>query len=285
MRLATLGDWLVPWVITTEVDQFLAKAGQFLESDAVANNALLTEARFWSRLPSEPVGGFFGWWVEGSEVEAAFVHLPDHAVICSRLSRSAAADLTGAVPGADCVGVQAADVETVTDAFAAQGRVLQPAASLTLLRLHAPVRARAIPDGRPRPAELRDLPVLRAWFKLFQQRHPSDRSHVAFVIDQPLDDGGVTVWERRGQPVAMASRTPQVAGMVRMGLAFQPSKGTAYAAAAFDAACADAARTAETVLVLSGTAEDTATYTSLGFVTVLDRVVLRDSVRPGEPLL
>jgi len=245
----------------------------------------LTEARFWSRLPGQPVEGLFGWWVERSEVEAAFVHLPDHAVICSRLSRSAATDLAGAVPDADCVGVEATEVEAVTDAFAAQGRVFQPAASMTLLRLHAPVRARAVPDGRPRLAERRDLPVLRAWFKLFQQRHPEDRSHVDFVIDQPLADEGVMVWEHRGQPAAMASRTPQVAGMVRMGLAFQPTKGTAYAAAAFDAACADAARAAETVLVLSGTQEDTATYTSLGFVTVLDRVVLRDAVRPGEPLL
>src|SRR3954468_17180010 len=268
MRLASLRDWFVQWVTTTEVDHFLAEAGQFLESDAVANNALLTEARFWSRLPGQPVEGLFGWWVERSEVEAAFVHLPDHAVICSRLSRSAATDLAGAVPDADCVGVEAADVQTVTDAFAAQGRVLQPAASMTLLRLHAPVRARAVPDGRPRLAERRDLPVLRAWFKLFQQRHPSDRSHVAFVIDQPLDDGGVMVWERRGQPVAMASRTPQVAGMVRMGLAFQPSKGTAYAAAAFDATCAVGAPTVFSVLFFSGTTEDTASYTTVGFVTV-----------------
>jgi hypothetical protein len=265
----------VPWVTTNEVDRFLAEAGRFLESDAVANNALLTEARFWSRLPGEPVGGLFGWWVEGSEVKAALVRLPDHAVICSRLTRSAAADLPDAVPDVDGVGVQATDVQAVTDAFAAQGRVLQPTASMTLLRLHAPVRARAVPDGRPRSAETRDLPVLRGWFKLFQRRHPEDRSHVAFVIDQPLDDGGVMVWESRGHPAAMASRTPQVAGMVRMGLAFQPSMGTAYAAAAFDAACADAARTAEIVLVLSGTAEDTATYTSLGFETVLDRVVLQ----------
>src|SRR3954454_18547200 len=154
MRLATLGDWLVPWVITTEVDQFLAKAGQFLESDAVANNALLTEARFWSRLPGEPVGGFFGWWVEGSEVEAAFVHLPDHAVICSRLSRSAAADLTGAVPEADCVGVEAADVETGPDASAAQRTAIPPSPTITLLTIPAPIRAPSHPDARPRPAEL-----------------------------------------------------------------------------------------------------------------------------------
>src|SRR3954452_16516806 len=150
MRLASLRDWFVQWVTTTEVDHFLAEAGQFLESDAVANNALLTEARFWSRLPGEPVEGRFGWWLERSEVQAAFVHLPDHAVICSRLGRSAATDLSGAVPHADRLGVEATEGEAVIAAFAAQGSVLQPAASMTLLRLHAPVRARALPDGRPR---------------------------------------------------------------------------------------------------------------------------------------
>jgi hypothetical protein len=265
----------VPWVTTTEVDRFLTEAGRFLENDAVANHALLTESRFWSRLPGAADAGLFGWWVEGGDPGAAFVHLPDHAVICSRLSRAPAAGLVGALPDARALDVEVADVEAVTDAFAGQGRVLQPSADMTLLRLMAPIRVRALPVGRPRPAEPADLPVLRAWFKLFQQLHPGDRSHVAFVIDQPLDDGGVTVWETRGRPVAMASRTPQVAGMVRMGLAFQPSDGTAYAAAAFDAACADAARAAGTVLVLSSTPEDTATYTSLGFVTVLHRSVLQ----------
>jgi hypothetical protein len=262
-------------VTTTEVDRFLAEAGQFLQDDAVANQALLTEARFWSRLPGAPDGGLFGWWVEGGNPEAALVRLPDHAVVCSRLSRAAAAGLAVALPDARCLDVEGPDAEAVIDAFASQRRVLQPSADMTLLRLVPPVAARALPDGRPRPAELGDLPVLRAWFKLFQQRHPEDRSHVAFVIDQPVEDGGVTVWETRGRPVAMASRTPEVTGMVRMGLAFQPSEGTAYAAAAFDAACADAARAAQTVLVLSGTAEGTATYTSLGFVTVLHRSVLQ----------
>jgi hypothetical protein len=115
---------------------------------------------------------------------------------------------------------------------------------------------------------------LHTWFDQFQRRHPEDHSHVAFVVDQPLDDGGVVVWERQGEPVAMASRTPRSAGMARMGLAFQPSDGTAYAAAAFDAVCVDAARTCETLLVLSSTADDVATYASLGFTPILERVVL-----------
>jgi hypothetical protein len=267
----------VPWVTTTDVDRFLAEAGQFLVSDAVANNALLTEARFWSRLSGAAVDGTFGWWVEAGEVEAAFVNLPDHPVICSLLTPSSAAGLAGAVPGADCIGVDATDLVAVVDSFATQGCSLQPAARMTLLRLHAPIRARPVPDGGARPAEVRDLPLLRRWFKLFQQRYPQDRSHVAFVIDQPFEDRGVTVWELGGQPVAMASRTPQLAGMVRMGLAFQPTTGTAFAAAAFDAACASATRSADAVLVLSGTAQDTASYMSLGFMTVLERAVLQEA--------
>ena len=265
----------MPWVRTTDVDRLLVEAGHFLGGNVVANNALLTEARFWSGLPDRSADGVFGWWVGEHGVEAAFVHLPDHPVICSPLSRSAAAAVADAVPEADRVGVQATDVNPVIAAFAARGSRLRAEFSMTLLRLDGPVRPRPVPDGHPRPADRRDLPLLRTWFDTFQQRHPEDRSHVAFVIDQPLEDGGVLVWERQGQPVGMASRTPRLAGMVRMGLAFQPSSGKAYAAAAFDAACIDAARTAETVLVLSGTDADTATYGSLGFTRVLERVVLR----------
>lgn len=263
---------------TTDVDRFLVEAGHFLERDVVANNALLTEARFWSRVSERPDGGLFGWWVEGREVGAALVFLPDHPVVCSPLSQPAAASLVDAVPDAECVGVQATDADAVIGAFATRGSVLRPAAAMTLLRLREPVRPRPFPDGHPRPADRRDLPLLRTWFSQFRQRHPEDRSHVAFVIDQPLDDGGVVVWERDGRPVAMASRTTRLAGMVRMGLAFQPSAGQTHAAAAFDAACVDAARTAETVLVLSGTVEDTATFMSLGFMPVLERVVLRTEV-------
>lgn len=265
----------MPWVRTTDVDRFLVEAGHFLESDVVANNALLTEARFWSALPVRQDGALFGWWVEDHEVEAAFVGLPDHPVICSPLSQAAAAGLADAVPAADWLGIDASEVEAVIAAFATRGTMLRAGSGMTLLQLRAPVRTRPYPDGHPRPADRRDLPLLRTWFAAFQQRHPEDRRRVAFVIDQPVEDGGVVLWESHGQPVAMASRTPQVADMVRMGLAFQPSNGNTYATAAFDAACADAERTAETVLSLSGTDDDTATCTSLGFTPLLERVVLR----------
>lgn len=262
------------WVTTTEVDCFLAEAKQFLFSDPVANTMLLTEARFWSWLPAPVHGVRFGWRVEGSEAHGALVHIPDHAPICSPLSAASVVDLSGELAFAPRLGVPARDVAVVTAAWpAALRRVLRPSARITLLRVHD-LRAQTAPTGAPRVADTSDLPLLRSWFGLFRERHPDDPSHVEFVIDHPLQEGGVIVWEVHGRPVAVASRTPEVAGMVRMGLAFQPTEGTLYANAAFVVGCAEAARTAEHVLVLSGTPGSTAAYRLLGLKPVLDRVVL-----------
>jgi hypothetical protein len=262
------------WLATTDVGRFLAQAGPFLGSDPVANTALLTEARFWLRLSHPVSAARFGWWVEDGQAHAAFVHIPDHALICSPLSPASVADLPTVLANATHLGVQARDVAAVTAVWRTRRQVLRPRARITVLRLHA-LPARALPEGAPRLANASDLPLLRSWFQLFRERNPHDASHVEFVVDHPLEEGCLILWEVHGHPVAMASRTPQVAGMVRMGLAFQPTEATTtYADAAFDVGCVEAARTAEHVLVLSGTPEAIAKHQALGFAPVLDRVVL-----------
>jgi hypothetical protein len=261
------------WVTTAEVDRFLAHAEPFLLSDPVANNALVTEARFWSQLSDPAPGARFGWWAEDRGTQAAFVDLPDHATICSPLQDASIADLAEVLASSSSLGVEARDEAAVTEVWRAQGKAVSPTMRLTLLRLGS-LRARALPEGRPRVADADDLPLLRSWFTLFQERQPDDPSHVEFVVDRPLEAGGITVWEVRGHPVAMASRTPTLAGMTRMGLAFQPTEGSTYSEAAFVSACVDAARAADAVLVLSAAPRSAAAYTALGFVPVLDRVVL-----------
>ena len=258
---------------TTEVDGFLAKARPFLVADPVANNVLLTEAHFWWRLPQPVPGARFGWWAEDGEANGAFVHIPEHPLVCSPLSPSSVTDLPEVLADTTCLGVHAPDVPAVTAAWRAQQQVLRPTARITLLRLND-LPARALPEGAPRLATVGDLSLLRSWFQLFQERHPDDASSVEFVVDHPVEDGGVIFWEVEDRPVAMASRTSEVAGVVRMGLAFQPTTGTRYADAAFDVACVEAARTAAHVLVLSGTPKATAKHQALGFEPVLDRVVL-----------
>ena len=264
------------WETTPDVDLFLAETEALLTADPVANSVLLTEARFWSRLSNRESGARFGWWSEEGTAGAAFVHLPDHAAICSPLTLAAAASLPQVLPPGTRLGVEAADVEAVTVAWRAKYGQVRPVTRLSLLELRG-ARPQPVPGGAPRTAEPGDLALLRSWFALFRDRHPEDPSHVEFVVDQPLHDRSVVIWDVDGRPVAMASRTPAVAGMVRMGLAFQPTGGTRYADAAFDAACLAAAANAAHVLVLSGTPETTAAHRARGFDPVLSRVVLEQA--------
>jgi hypothetical protein len=264
----------VTWVTTAETDRFLVEAQPFLHSDPVANNVLLTEARFWSWLSEPSPEARFGWWAEASGTRGAFVEIPGHAPVCSPLSAASLAELATQLADATSLGVDARDVAAVTGAWRGQGRLLRPTARMTLLRLDG-LRAAAFPPGTPRLADISDQPLLRSWFKRFHERVPHDPSRVEFVVDHPLAKGSIIVWELHGRPQAMASRTPEVAGMTRMGLAFQPTEGTRYSDAAFLSGCLEAAQTAEHVLVLSGDPGSTATYQSLGFVPVLDRVVLK----------
>jgi hypothetical protein len=90
-------------------------------------------------------------------------------------------------------------VAAVTQAWRAQGQVLRPTMRMTLLRLDS-LRAPVLPTGTPRVADASDLPLLRSWCKLFQKRHPDDPSRVEFVVDHPLGEGGIIVWEVHGRP-------------------------------------------------------------------------------------
>jgi hypothetical protein len=268
-----LGEWAVTWVTTADVDQFLTETDALLAADPVANSMLLTEARFWSRLSVPEPAASFGWWTEHGRAQAAFVHIPDHAAICSPLTAASTESLPLVLAPGTRLGVQARDAAAVTASWRAHRLQMRPIGRLNLLELQD-FRPQSRPAGAPRPARGSDLSLLRAWFALFQARHPEDPSHVEFVVDHPLEDGGLVVWEVEGRPVGMASRTPAVAGMVRMGLAFQPTEGTTYADAAFDAACVTSRAAFDHVLVLSGNAATTAAHRSRGFEPVLDRVVL-----------
>jgi hypothetical protein len=162
----------------------------------------------------------------------------------------------------------------MVDALRSAGHSPRQVGRVTLLRLDG-LRTPPLPQGRPRRADQTDAALLRDWFRLFQQRFPTDPSAVEFVVDHPLEAGGVVLWEVDGTPVAMSSRTPEVAGMVRMGLAFQPMLGTAYADAALVAGCHQATKDTQHVLAVSGTPESTDGYERLGFRAVCDRVLLQ----------
>ena len=118
--------------------------------------------------------------------------------------------------------------------------------------------------------------LLVAWYERLMAANPGDPSEQAYVVDDPLSFGGITLWEADGEPVAMAGRSRVVAGMTRLGAVFEAVPGKGYGDAAFAAACSDAARRARDVLVFIG-ASDTAgaaTARALGFAPVVERVML-----------
>lgn len=266
------------WTTTQDAATFLDAAGPHLTSDRVAHDPLLTEADHWAALVPRRGGGLFGWWEQKGSVTSAFVLLPDHALLCSRLTGEQAVALAALDLGTTTWGIDGRDADATQDALRAAGRDVRRIAERQLLRLEGPLHPRPTPPGRARPADPSDLPLLHEWFDRFRARHPDDTSDPEFVVDRPLADGGVTLWEVDGAPVAMASRTPFVAGATRMGLAFQPTAGHEHADAAFDAAVAQAGTRGD-VLVLGGSAEQTATYERLGFVVRAQRVLLE--VRPS----
>ncbi len=263
------------WRTTTDAAHLLRVAGACLASDPVAHTPLLTEADHWRRSGTVP-GARGGWWEADGRVGAAWVHLPGHPPLCSVLPPDSVDSLVDALGDEEALAVDSRDVQSVLAAWRLRDADASVGRRIPILRLAA-LRDRPAPEGAARIAGDADRGLLHDWFSEFRRRAPEDPSDRAYVVDHPLDDGAVLLWEVDGRPLAMASRTPTVAGVTRLGLAFQPAPGHEAADAAFHAACVEAPRRAGHVVVLGGSAEATAALTDLGFEQAAERVLL---VRP-----
>lgn len=134
------------------------------------------------------------------------------------------------------------------------------------------------PAGAPRIAGAADRDLVLAWFDAFSW----DGGHATIgsaVVEGRIAKGCVALWEEDGQPVAMAGRSPTVAGMTRVAHVYTPSEhrrrgyGTAVTAAITRSA-QDAG--AVHVVLFTDLANPTSNriYQRLGFRPVADRVVL-----------
>lgn len=252
------------WSTTRDAVEFLAAAGDLLAERPVANTVLLTEAAYLRRFPSGEQ--LFGWWPGGG----AFLLAPGHPAVLSDLPDAA----IEALPRFSTVDVDARLAGRLPPSWRERSRV-------TLHRL-GDFRPGPAPPGRPRTATPDDRDLLVSWFHRLMAAHPDDPSDLAYVVDDPLTHGGITLWEAGGAPVAMAGCSRTIAGMVRLGAVYAP-EDDAYGAAAFTAACATARRTARDVLVFAPAGDDAPAYRRLGFRPVLDRVQLTLSPSSDEP--
>ncbi|MCM4078977.1 hypothetical protein [Paractinoplanes hotanensis] len=286
--------WGVPWSTCTDVRVFLAAAGDFLATDPVGHTILLTEAAYLEAtapgggdsaqgatgVAGEGVAGKgcrpaadddrgFGWWTDAfGVVGAAFVRAPNHPPVLTPVPDAALPSLVDVLAGDRCLGVDGRDAERVASAWRERaGVVLEERFRVALCRL-IELRAGVREPGRSRRATPADRELVVGWFHELMAANPGDTSDLAYVIDEPLGYGGLTLWEVDGRPVAMAGRSRVVAGMTRVSASYAPDGDTG---AVFAAACEEAARVAEHVLVLTA---DVAAHRALGFEKVLDRVTL-----------
>jgi hypothetical protein len=258
----------VPWATSPDVGDFLAAAGDFLTANPVDHTVLLTEAAYLSARPSTATDQLYGWWKPpGGVVAGAFLQAPKHPPILSTMPAEAVESLVEVLEDPPAAGV---DGRLVDSAMAAWGR-LRPYSRITLYRL-GDLRAPQPPPGKARVATAADRDLLVSWFHRLMAAYPEDPSELAYVVDDPISYGGITLWELDGVPKAMAGRSRLVAGMVRLSAVYAPDR-PGDGDAAFAAACAAACEVARDVLVF-GQADDMG-YRALGFEPVLHRVMLR----------
>jgi predicted GNAT family acetyltransferase len=100
------------------------------------------------------------------------------------------------------------------------GADAEPGLGLLVYRLDAVIPPATVP-GRLRTAGPVDRLLLREWFAAFVSETGTTGGDTAAVVDRAIARGGVQVWDD-GRPLAMATTTPAVAGVVRIGGVYSP---------------------------------------------------------------
>ncbi|MEU6476156.1 GNAT family N-acetyltransferase [Streptomyces sp. NPDC047017] len=288
------------WYLTQDLGDFLARAGLFLRSRPATHTVQLTVTENLRARGGRIYGGAvpeFGVLPGdgGHGVAAAFLRTPPHPLVLTPLTGEQADALAGQlsareVPGAGLTGVNA-DRDTAA-AFAAAWQRRTGAASslgkrLRLYRLAGLTVPSPEPPGRARTAGAADGELLARWYVEFCAGvgEPAARDPEEWA-DERVVRADILLWELPdGTPVAMAGRSPLVAGQVRVNAVYTPAhlrrRGYAGAVTAEASRAALAAGAAE-VLLFTDLANPTsnALYQRIGYRPVSDFAVHGFSERP-----
>ncbi|GAA0931950.1 GNAT family N-acetyltransferase [Streptomyces thermoalcalitolerans] len=290
------------WYLTSDLEDFLARAGEFLRARPAGHTVHLTVTEtLRSRGPhvygdadpefgvltgregkeeGEEEGG-----AEATRVRGTFLHTPPYPLCLTSLTEREADALAARLAGLgrELSGVSA-DRDTAA-AFAEAWR-RRTGAGITLrqrqrlYRLGELTVPQPVPPGRARVVGEADRKLLARWFEEFcadsgevVARDPGEWA------DERIERGSVLFWETPdGTPVAMAGTTPEVAGQVRVAGVYTPAhlRRRGYAGAV-TAAVSRAAREAgaQEVLLFTDLANPTSNglYQRIGYRPVSDFAV------------
>lgn len=279
------------WHLTEDVDDFLARAGDFLRSRPALHTMPLTVTEQLRTRGTGAAGAqatLFGWLERGGEVRAGFYRRPTRRLSLISLSPEQAdtlaahlADLGHLLSGVTAVHDTATAFAEAWQRHTGAAPVHGP--RVRLHRLGTLTPPEPVPEGRGRVVDDDDQ-VIR-WCGEF----------VADVGEAPADswagsrfaDKHFTFWETPdGTPVSMAGSTSMVAGMVRVDPVYTPAhlRGRGYAGAVTVEVSRAALAAGATDVVLFADATNptsNALYQRVGYVPVTDFTAYELSSRFG----
>jgi predicted GNAT family acetyltransferase len=276
------------WQLTEDIDEFLARSGDFLRSRPALHNMPLTGIE---KLRARGTDGHrdeatvFGRLESGGEVCAIFFRTPNGRLTLTPLSAEQADTLASHLTGLGYSSSSViADHDTAT-AFADTWRQYTGAATVPFWRTHLYRLGALTPPvprsaGRGRVAGEEDREHVVRWCREFcveVGEQPSiDLIDAGSWGDSRFSDRHFTFWETAdGTPVSMAAATSMVGGMVRVDPVFTPAclRGRGYAGAVTTevSRAALAAGATDVVLFADPTnPTSNALYQRLGYVHVTD---------------
>ncbi|MFI1442022.1 GNAT family N-acetyltransferase [Streptomyces fructofermentans] len=276
------------WQLTEDVDDFLARAGDFLRSRPALHNMPLTDierlrARGAGSQPADAT--VFGVLESGGEVRAAFHRRPRGYLWITPLSpeqaEALAAHLVGL--GHSPTGVFG-DLDTAS-AFAEAWQRRTGAVPATtwrthLYRLGTLTPPQPSPEGLGRVVDGKDRAQVIRWCREFcvdvGEQRSIDLIDAGDWDDSRFGDRHFTFWETAdGTPVSMAASTSVVGGMVRVDPVYTPAhlRGRGYAGAVtVEASRAALAAGATDVVLFTDPDNPTsnALYQRIGYVRLAD---------------
>ncbi|MFF2806379.1 GNAT family N-acetyltransferase [Streptomyces sp. NPDC058000] len=273
------------WHLTEDVDDFLARAGDFLCSRPALHTTPLTVTEKLRTRGADVYGAeatVFGRLESGGEVRAVYYCPPSHRLTLTPLPPEHADHLAAHLAdlGHPLSGVTA-DHDTAT-AFAETWQRHTGAAPVStwrarLYRLGALTPPAPLPEGRGRVVDAQDHEQLIRWCAEFVAAvGEAPAIDADSWADSRFADKHFTFWETPdGTPVSMAGSTSMIGGMIRVDPVYTPAhlRGRGYAGAVtVEVSRAALTAGATDVVLFADPANPTsnALYQRIGYVPVTD---------------
>ena len=201
----------------------LAKANGFLASEPVLHNLILTLLH--ARVAHPEPGRYWVASEGGNAIGVVFQSPPTFAATLTPLEPDAVAAVVEAIVDAEIDLPGVIGDATAASRFAGQWaeRRKAPASPhegqriYELGELHKGLNV----NGRLRNATMNDRDLIVGWLREFQADTGEQGSDPERLVDARLPEGQYWIWED-GEPVSMASGSPPIKGVSRIGAVYTP---------------------------------------------------------------